>query len=170
LIHAIDAVQPGGGTDLPGCFKHFREHLTRRGLVVVLSDLYCDPQALTRAVQPLAYHGHDIVVLHLLDPQEQDPQRLLQSGAAKGRESLLLEDVESRATLQVSAQYLRETYAARLNTHLDALRSAAVGMGAHHVMLSSARDAADAGALVLGGTAGGGVAAVAAPYCARTAD
>src|SRR5262245_30377867 len=55
LIHAIDAVQPGGGTNLLDSFQKFREHLTRRGLVVVISDLYCDPAALTRAVQPLAY-------------------------------------------------------------------------------------------------------------------
>src|SRR5689334_4637148 len=37
LIHAIDTVQPGGGTDIPGCFGSFREHLTRRGLVAVIS-------------------------------------------------------------------------------------------------------------------------------------
>src|SRR5262245_23516228 len=58
LIHAVDAVKPGGGTDIPGCFTSFREHLTRRGLVAVISDLYCDPITITRAVQPLAYHGH----------------------------------------------------------------------------------------------------------------
>ena len=53
LLHAIDAVQPGGGTNLLDSFKQFREHLTRRGLVVVISDLYCDPAALTRAVHRL---------------------------------------------------------------------------------------------------------------------
>jgi hypothetical protein len=56
---------------------------------------------------------------------------------AKGRESLLVEDIESHATLQVSAAYLREHYNARLTAHQDALRSAAVGLGAHHTWLTT---------------------------------
>jgi hypothetical protein len=137
LIHTIDAVQAGGGTNLLDSFQQFREHLTRRGLVVVISDLYCDPAALTRAVQPLAYHGHDIVVFQLLDPQEAEPAKLMSTAAAKGRESLLIEDVESHATMQVSAEFLRERYGARLAAHLDALRSAAVSLGAHHTWLTT---------------------------------
>src|SRR5262245_27160616 len=70
MIHAIDAVTPGHGTNLEACFRSFGEHLKRRGLVVVISDLYCDPVAMSRAVQPLAYHGHDIILFQLLDPQE----------------------------------------------------------------------------------------------------
>lgn len=137
LIHTIDSVQAGGGTNLLDCFQKFREHLTRRGLVVVISDLYCDPAALTRAVQPLAYRGHDIAIFQLLDPQEKEPARLMQTPQAKGRESLMIEDVESHATIQVSAEYLREHYSARLNAHVDALHSAAAGLGAHHVVLTT---------------------------------
>jgi uncharacterized protein (DUF58 family) len=137
LIHAIDAVQAGGGTNLLDSFQQFREHLTRRGMVVVISDLYCDPAALTRAVQPLAYHGHDIVIFQLFDPQEKDPKHLMNTPQAKGRESLLVEDVESHATVQVSAEYLREHYDARLQAHLAALRSAAVSLGAHHTWLTT---------------------------------
>jgi uncharacterized protein (DUF58 family) len=137
LIHAIDAVQAGGGTNLLDSFQQFREHLTRRGLVVVISDLYCDPAALTRAVQPLAYHGHDIVIFQLFDPQEKDPKLLMSTPQGKGRESLLVEDVESHATVQVSAEYLREHYDARLQAHLDALRSAAVSLRAHHTWLTT---------------------------------
>jgi uncharacterized protein (DUF58 family) len=135
LIHAIDAVQASGGTRMLDCFQKFREHLTRRGLVVVISDLYCDPAALTRAVQPLAYTGHDIVIFQLLDPQERAPAGLADSGTAKGRESFVVEDMETRATMQVSAQYLREAYATRLENHLDALRRAAANLGAHHLAL-----------------------------------
>src|SRR5688572_11599300 len=51
MIHAIDAVEPGGATDLAGCFRNLGEHLKRRGLVAVISDLYCDPQAMSKAVQ-----------------------------------------------------------------------------------------------------------------------
>jgi len=128
LLHALDEVTPGGGTDLAGCFSSFREHLTRRGLVVVISDLYCDPAAMTRAVQPLGYHGHDIMILQVLDPQELAP---------RFDESVVLQDVETQQTLNVSPEYLEGTYRQRLETHLEALRVSASNVGAHQLMIKT---------------------------------
>ncbi len=135
LLHTIEAVQASGGTRLLDCFAKFREHMTRRGLVAVITDLYCDPAALTKAVQPLAYHGHDIVIFQLLDPNEQTPGALTHTGEGKGRESLVLQDMETQATIQVSAEYLRERYAEKLSAHLDELRRAAASVGAHHMSI-----------------------------------
>lgn len=126
LIHAIDAVAPGGGTNLDECFQRFREHLTRRSLVAVISDLYCDPAAMTRAVQPLAAHGHDIMIFQVLDPQEIKPQ---------WPESVVLEDVETREQLNVSPEYLEGRYQQRFAAHLDALRTIAANARAHHALL-----------------------------------
>ena len=126
IIHAIDAVTPGGGTDLGKCFEGFREHLTRRGLVAVISDLYCDPAAMTRAVQPLAARGHDIMILQVLDPQEIEPQ---------WHESVVLEDLETQRTINVAPEYLEQGYRQRLATHLDSLRAIAAAAGAHHALL-----------------------------------
>lgn len=125
LIHAIDTVTPGGGTNLE-CFQRFREHLTRRSLVAVISDLYCDPSAMTRAVQPLAAHGHDIMMFHVLDPQEIKPQ---------WPESVVLEDVETRKQLNVSPEYLQGRYQQRFAAHLDSLRAIAANARAQHVLL-----------------------------------
>lgn len=128
LIHAIDKVEAGHATDLVGCFQRFREHLRRRGLVVVISDLYCDPQAMSKAVQPLAYSGHDIVLFQLIDPQERNPQ---------WRESVVLEDMETRRSISIAPEYLREHYAQRLETHIAALKSAAAKARAHQVLIAT---------------------------------
>lgn len=129
LLHALDGVSPGGGTDLAGCFGSFREHLTRRGLVVVISDLYCDPAAMTRAVQPLGYHGHDIMIIQVLDPRELKPE---------WNESVVLKDVETNQQVNVSPDYLEGKYRDRLNAHIDALRFSATSVGAHQVLVSTA--------------------------------
>ena len=127
-IHAIDAVTPGHGTDLEACFQRFGEHLSRRGLVAVISDLYCDPAAMSRAVQPLAYRGHDIMLFQLLDPQEMRPD---------WQESVLLEDVETRRTLNVSPEYLASEYRQRLDSHLRSLRQAAANAGAQQMLITT---------------------------------
>jgi uncharacterized protein (DUF58 family) len=128
LLHALDAVEAGGRTDLAGCFSTFREHLTRRGLVVVISDLYCDPAAMTRAVLPLAYHGHDIMILQVLDPRELNPD---------WNESVVLKDVETDELVNVSPDYLEGKYRERLTAHLEALRASAASVGAHQMLVTT---------------------------------
>jgi uncharacterized protein (DUF58 family) len=135
LIHTIDAVSAGGGTDLDKCFQSFREHLARRSLVAVISDLYCDPAAMTRAVQPLAARGHDIMIFQLLDPQEIQPQ---------WRDAVVLEDVETRQALNISPDYLETTYRERLESHLASLRDVAASVGANHALLPTDQPLDDA--------------------------
>jgi len=125
VLHALDAATPGRRTDITGCFEKFREHATRRGLVAVISDLYCDPIAMSRAVQPLAYTGHDIVFFHVLDPGEIKPE---------WRDSVLFEDMESGQTMEVSPDYLETRYGKRLDDHLAGVRSAAGSVGADVVL------------------------------------
>ena len=83
VLHAIDRAQPGTGTDLKIPFERFREVEKGRGLVAVISDFYCDPDALLKSVQPLAYQGQDVILFQLLDPQELKP-RAQGVGAARG--------------------------------------------------------------------------------------
>ena len=128
LLHAIDTVEVGGRTDLEASFQSMREHLSRRGLVAVISDLYCDADALLRAVQPLAIHGQDIVLMHVLDPQELKPQ---------WREAVMVQDSETQERINVSGAYWRERYPERLAEHLAALRSTAANVGAHYVQIGS---------------------------------
>jgi uncharacterized protein (DUF58 family) len=125
VLHALDSATPGQRTDIEGCFRKFREHLSRRGLVAVISDLYCDPLAMSRAVQPLAYTGHDIVFFHVLDPGELQP---------RWRDSVLFEDMESGQTMEVSPDYLEGPYRERLDEHLAGVRRAAGGVGADIVL------------------------------------
>jgi uncharacterized protein (DUF58 family) len=126
LLHLLDAAEPGRRTDLDEGLKGLREHYTRRGLVAVISDLYCDPAALTRAVQPLAYRGHDIMIFQILDRAEVEPDFA---------DSVLLEDMESGQLREVSPGFLKDTYPAKLKEHLAKLHKAAGDLGAHQTLL-----------------------------------
>jgi uncharacterized protein (DUF58 family) len=125
VLHALDDATPGQKTDLEGCFVKFREHLSKRGLVAIISDLYCDPVAMSKAVASLAYTGHDMVFFHVLDPGEIDP---------KWRDSVLFEDMESGKTMEVSPDYLEGDYRKKLEDHLTGVRRAAAGVGADLVL------------------------------------
>jgi uncharacterized protein (DUF58 family) len=64
LLKEIDQVQPTADTRMGPAFDDLAERISRRGLVVVLSDLLDDPDAVLR--------GHEVVVFHILDPRERD--------------------------------------------------------------------------------------------------
>jgi uncharacterized protein (DUF58 family) len=123
VLHAIDRAQPGTGTDMKVPFERFHEIEHGRGLVAVISDFYCDPDALLKSVQPLAYQGQDVVLFQLLDPQELKPVL---------KESALLEDMESGQSMEVSPIYMSSKYRERIGAHVDALHKSALRAGADH--------------------------------------
>jgi uncharacterized protein (DUF58 family) len=130
VLHTIDAASPASGTNLAEPFRRFRELINRRGLVAVISDFYCDPAAMIAGIRPLAFQGQDVILLHVLDPGELRPGF---SGP------VLLEDVENGQAVEVAPQFMNREYPERVNAHVRALRDAAAGIGADHVLVDTAR-------------------------------
>ncbi len=126
VLHAIDHAVPGAGTNLKVPFERFREFQKGRGLVAVISDFYCDPEALIKGVRPLAYQGQDVVLFQLLDKQELEPDL---------KESALFEDVETGETMEVSPLFMRSRYRERIRAHIDALHKAALGANADYKLI-----------------------------------
>jgi uncharacterized protein (DUF58 family) len=126
VLHAIDRAQPGTTTNLTAPFERFHQFERGRGLVAVISDFYCDPDAMLKGVQPLAYQGQDVVLFQLLDPQELEPVM---------KESMFLEDMETGEAMEVSPVFMRSRYRERIQQHIDALKRAALGAGADHMLL-----------------------------------
>src|SRR5262249_23871179 len=75
----------------------------RRGLVVVISDLYFDTPELLSALDHFRHYGHDLLVFHLLAPLE---RRMPVDGAVK------LVDVETGEALETMAHEIRERFTA----------------------------------------------------------
>lgn len=126
VLHCIDNAEARTGTKFDKPFEKFREHITRRGLVAVISDFYCDTENLLAGVRPLAWQGQDVVLFQVLDDQELDPD----IGS-----NVLFEDLETGHAVEVAPAFLRETYPGRIRAHIDSLAKAAAGIGADHVLV-----------------------------------
>ncbi|HEY8990414.1 MAG TPA: DUF58 domain-containing protein [Luteolibacter sp.] len=70
LFSTLGKLEPSGETGLVPALHTIAEKIGRRAFVVILSDLFTDPQALGEALQHLRYRKHDVSVFHLLDPLE----------------------------------------------------------------------------------------------------
>ena len=125
LLERSEAV---AGTDIVAAVEALRAGLSRRGLFVLASDLYADPDALLDALQPLAHAGQDIAVFHLVDPAEARPE-IARVGA--------LTDLETDEQVIVEPDFLREGYRRRFEAHAEALASACRRIGADYRRLST---------------------------------
>ena len=131
LLHAIEKAEAGTRTDFAKPFAHFQNFLHRRGIVVVLSDFYERPDVIVKTIEPLRYRGNDVILFHLLDPQEIKP---------KFREPVVLVDMENSANaLEVSPEYTRDEYPRKIDSHIEALRSAVRGAGMEYFLMNTAR-------------------------------
>ena len=93
ILHAIEKAEGGSRTDFSKPFIHFQQFLKRRGIVVVMSDFYEQPEQIVKVVEPLRYRGNEVVLFHILDPNELAP---------KFRDPVLLQDVEDDTAMEVS--------------------------------------------------------------------
>jgi uncharacterized protein (DUF58 family) len=70
IFEELDRTQPGGETSLSGIFHDLAERFKKRGLIIVLSDLFDEPEPLAGALQHFRHKKHEVVVFHVLDEDE----------------------------------------------------------------------------------------------------
>ena len=116
VLGVIERIFPGRGTQLTAQLHQLAELLTRRGIVVLISDLYDEPQRIMEALEHLRFKGNEVIVFHVLDRQELD---------FDFNEPLVLEDAESEEQLHILPDVLRDEYRRAMRLHIDALREGA---------------------------------------------
>src|SRR6202142_3590878 len=73
LLAGLEQAEPRARTNFAKPLAHFQEFLKRRGLVVIVSDFYESPEKIIRTVEPLRFHEKEVVLFHVLDPREIQP-------------------------------------------------------------------------------------------------
>jgi len=126
LFAALERAEPHARTDLAKPLHHFQELLHRRGIAIVISDFYEDPGSIVRAVEPLRYRGNEVILFHVLDPQEIRP--VLSSSA-------ILVDLETDQKIEVVPEYTKTAYRAKIDAHVESLSSQTRAAGMDYQLL-----------------------------------
>ncbi|HOW72401.1 MAG TPA: DUF58 domain-containing protein [Phycisphaerae bacterium] len=136
MIELIEANRPDDTTDLKILLADLAGQLRQRGLVVLISDMLADIDALAAGLQRLRHSGHDVIVLHVLDHDEL---------AFPFRENTLFDGLEEpdRGVL-ADPQALRESYLGIVQRFISRIRAACVDNRVDYCLLST-RDPLDAG-------------------------
>lgn len=118
----------GSNTDIVEVLSNFRATLTKRGVIILVSDLYSDPDGLQAALQSLVHAGQDVAVFHILDEQELNPDIKKVSA---------LKSLESGNTVVVDPLYLQNEYQSKFKDHCQQLEKNINKAGADYVRLKT---------------------------------
>src|ERR1700676_4165 len=114
LLSGLEQSEPRARTDFAKPMRYFQELVRRRGIVIVISDFYEQPEVIVKAIEPLRFHGNEVVLFHVLDPQEIRPE-------LKG--PAVLVDLETDQRMEVIPEYTKVTYRQKMDAHIEQLRS-----------------------------------------------
>ena len=117
MFRELEKLPYGKETDLARHLHDLAERLNRRGLVIIVSDLWMsDTAEFTRALQHLRYRRHQAIVLHLLDKAEIE---------LPYDKQVMLEDLETGQRLQIDPRELRDTFKRQVEEYLSSIRAPA---------------------------------------------
>jgi uncharacterized protein (DUF58 family) len=135
LLAGLEQAEPRARTNFAKPLAHFQEFLRRRGMVVVISDFYESPETIVKTIEPLRFHGSEVVLFHVLDPKEIRPEL---------RGPAILVDLETDQRLEVIPEYVKGEYRRKMDSHLQQMseRARAAGLDYHLLVTDRPLDAA----------------------------
>jgi len=113
LLGHLDNLEPGAPTDISTTFHNLANHLKRRGLIIVISDLLDDPRVVLRGIRHFRHRQHEVIVFHLMDHDEM---------TFPFGELAEFRDMETGVRLQVEPTSVREDYLDQVKEFIDTYR------------------------------------------------
>jgi uncharacterized protein (DUF58 family) len=130
LLSGLELAEPRARTDYAKPLDHFQQFLRRRGLVLILSDFFESPATIVRTIEPLRFHGNEVILFHILDPKEIRPSL---------SEPAILVDLETKQRLEVTPEYAHNEYRSKMDAHIAELRDRVQGAGMDYFLLPTDR-------------------------------
>jgi uncharacterized protein (DUF58 family) len=128
VLHTLDRVEAKRPGRLGPPLRKLAEHFGRRGIVVVISDFYDEPDEILDAVSLIRFRGNDVILFHVLDNAEID---------FTFEDASSFEDLESGEQLPVVPDALRQQYRAMIREHIAALTSKASAQRVDYNLLNT---------------------------------
>lgn len=125
LLQELANQQASDKTDIASALHEMAERISRRGLVVICSDLLDDPDKIISGLKHFRHKKHEVILFHILDPRERDfafPQEAVFKDLETGEELTTLpwqiKKHFKEATEAFSARIASECRQSKIDYHL----------------------------------------------------
>lgn len=128
IARVLGNAKPQSTTDIFAALDHLAESVKRRGLFVIVTDLYDDVEKTLAALRHIRFNKHEVILFHVLDHKELDfPYRALTE----------FKDLETGESVQVAPLVYREEYKAALNEFTEQMRKRCANMLIDYVLIDT---------------------------------
>jgi len=126
ILIALDRLRLGKATDVSKPLHQLASSLTKRGIVVLISDLLDEPDSVIRGLKHFRFRGSDVIVFHVLDPDEID---------FPFERATRFEDLESSEEIMAVPGLVREHYRREISRLIDRYRQELGAAGIDYQLL-----------------------------------
>jgi uncharacterized protein (DUF58 family) len=134
LLHELEQTTPDDKTDLADVFPKLAAQIQRRGLVVLVSDLFLDLNTLKRTLEQFRLRRHEVIVFHVMHDDEL---------TFPFQDNTLFRGLEEAVQLHTEPRALRRSYLEAVDRFLAEVRKICAGQGIDHLLLNT-KDPLDA--------------------------
>ena len=126
ILTSLEEASPTAKTRVGGVLGELAGTLRSRGMVMVFSDLFDDPDEVLRGLRELGQRGHDVVVFHVFDRDELE---------FPFERMTMFEGMEELPELLVDPRSLRDAYLEEIGTFQDRIRRGCLSQRIDYVKL-----------------------------------
>ena len=135
LLAALEQAEARARTNFAKPARYFQEFLKRRGIVLIVSDFWESPESVVATLEPLRLNGNEVVLFHVLDPEDVRPSL---DGPS------ILVDLETNEQLETTPDFAKKEYRSKVDAHIADLRDRAQAAGLGYCLLITDRPLDDA--------------------------
>jgi uncharacterized protein (DUF58 family) len=130
LLTTLAGAQAVGKTSVPAILHRIAGETTRRGIIVLISDLLDDEDAIIAGIKHLAFAGQEVIVFHTMHDTELNFDL---PGAVR------FEGLESGDQLTTSPRDIRDSYLQELRAFQTKIRVGCEQSNCHYVLHNTAK-------------------------------
>jgi len=128
ILLTLDRLKIGRETNVSKPLHQLADSLSKRGMVVLISDLLDDPEQVIRGLKHFQFRGTDVIVFHVLDPDELEfpferPTRF--------------EDLETEEEVMAVPSVVRSHYLQAMGDFIERYRRELGGAGIDYQLLDT---------------------------------
>ncbi len=130
LFHELEQTKPDHQTDVADPFLVLASQIRQRGMVVLFSDLFLDPEQLAKSLNQFRLRRHEVIVFHVMHHDELE---------FPFQENTLFKGMEVAGELHTEPRALRKTYLEAVERYLTRVKKVCSSAGIDHVLLDTSK-------------------------------
>ncbi|GAB6165820.1 DUF58 domain-containing protein [Thermostilla marina] len=129
MMREMEKIEAANETNVAEVLHKLANRFKRRCLIVLISDLYDDPDAVMRALHHFRHRRHEVIVFHVFDQAELE---------FPFKDVTVFEDLETHERIQVDPAYVRDVYKEQIDEFVGAYRRGCAESGIDYVLTDTA--------------------------------